>query len=498
MPASSPTSSTFSRHLARLLPQALSSVGMSGLVDAPRQGSSQPDPHTPGRSTQERMDAYLRLEPEQLSPRNLRKLLADLQAIVEPRISEAEAIRQAQPFVDWYLEADTEARADAWRLMTEQFAPDASKVRQAKEQYDAALGTAEEAQSEIRLRKAFHSPRTRLLQRISATRHGMRFLLDLRTELMRQLKREPALLPLDAELEHLFTGWFDIGFLQLQTINWDSPASLIEKLIKYEAVHDIVSWDDAKNRLDHDRRCFAFFHQRLPNEPLIFVEVALTRELADNMVPLLDVSAGDVDLARANTAIFYSISNTQTGLRGVGFGDSLIKRVVEALQTELPQIKRFATLSPIPGFRKWLEQAQNAESVAQAVSPKLRQPLVEASGLSEEDWLRQWPTGIDSTQPRDANNPAQLLLRGAAARYLSSLNERGQPLDPVARFHLGNGARLEHVHWLADPSAKGQKQSYGLMVNYLYDLGRLDRHRAMLAEGKTALSREVMRLAQLG
>ena len=136
--------------------------------------------------------------------------------------------------------------------------------------------------------------------------------------------------------------------------------------------------------------------------------------------------------------------------------------------------------------------------MAQAVSPKLRQPLVEASGLSEEDWLRQWPTGIDSTQPRDANNPAQLLLRGAAARYLSRLNERGQPLDPVARFHLGNGARLEHVHWLADPSAKGQKQSYGLMVNYLYDLGRLDRHRAMLAEGKTALSREVMRLAQLG
>ena len=494
MPASSPTSSTFSRHLARLLPQALSSVGMSGLVDAPRQGSSQPDPHTPGRSTQERMDAYLRLEPEQLSPRNLRKLLADLQAIVEPRISEAEAIRQAQPFVDWYLEADTEARADAWRLMTEQFAPDASKVRQAKEQYDAALGTAEEAQAEIRLRKAFHSPRTRLLQRISATRHGMRFLLDLRTELMRQLKREPALLPLDAELEHLFTGWFDIGFLQLQTINWDSPASLIEKLIKYEAVHDIVSWDDAKNRLDHDRRCFAFFHQRLPNEPLIFVEVALVEQLCGSITPLLDEQAAPADLAKATTAIFYSISNTQTGLRGVSFGNSLIKHVVETLQTEFPRLRTFATLSPIPGFRAWL--GKNAGTLLLQLPDKLRTELGRAlqADAPQAAQLVSAVETADKAQALDAKSPVRQVLLHCAAHYLGRALHEGKPIDPVARFHLGNGARVERLNWAGDPSSKGLKQSFGLMVNYLYDLKRLDKHRTQLAQGQVPVSKEISAL----
>ena len=341
---------TFSRQLARLLPSALASIGMTGLVNAPRQ-NGQHDSRIPARNTHARLDTYLRQDPEVLTPRSLRKLLTELQAVVDTKVSEVEAVRRAQPFVDWYLAAGHDERADAWRLMTEQFSPDAKKVKQAKDQYEAALGTEEEAQAEIRLRKAFHSPRTRLLQRLGATPGGMRFLLDLRTELLQQLRTEPALLPLDAELEHLFTGWFDIGFLELRTISWDSPASLIEKLIKYEAVHDIVSWDDAKNRLDHDRRCFAFFHPRLPNEPLIFVEVALTRAIADSMVPLLDVTASDADLKKANTAIFYSISNTQTGLRGVGFGDSLIKRVVEALQQELPQIRNFATLSPIPCLR---------------------------------------------------------------------------------------------------------------------------------------------------
>ena len=481
---SSFTGGAFRHMLARALPSALSSIGMANWVDA-RPATGPRDTTQPNRSTGERLETYLRQEPEFLSPRSLRKLLQEMQAIIDPHISEAEGSRRAQPFVDWYLEADHDARADAWRLMSEQFAPDPDTIRQAKQQYDAAIGTRDEARAEIRLRKAFHSPRTRLLQRISAAHNGMRFLLDLRTELLQQLKAEPTLLPLDAELEALFNSWFDIGFLELRTISWDSPASLIEKLIKYEAVHDIVSWDDAKNRLDRDRRCFAFFHPRLPNEPLIFVEVALVRALADSMEPLLDVSASLADIGKANTAIFYSISNTQTGLRGVGFGDSLIKRVVEALQHELPQIRQFATLSPIPGLRKWLEQ--HATDMAQAVPQRLQQQLPPGFSLADA----QWPQAIDSTRARDQESAQQRLLRGAAAVYLSSLDERGRPLDAVARFHLGNGARLEHIHWHADPSAKGQRQSYGLMVNYLYDLDRLSRHRSMLAEGKVAVSREV-------
>ena len=486
---------TFSKQLARLLPPALASIGMTGLVNAPRQ-TGQKDPRIPTRNTHARLDTYLRQEPETLTPRSLKKLLTELQAVVDTKVSEVEGVRRAQPFVDWYQAADHDARADAWRLMTEQFSPDPKKVKLAKDQYEAALGTEDEAQAEIKLRKAFHSPRTRLLQRLGATPGGMRFLLDLRTELLQQLKTEPALLPLDAELENLFTGWFDIGFLELRTISWDSPASLIEKLIKYEAVHDIVSWDDAKNRLDEDRRCFAFFHPRLPNEPLIFVEVALTRAIADSMVPLLDVTASDADLKKANTAIFYSISNTQTGLRGVGFGDSLIKRVVEALQQELPQIRNFATLSPIPGFRKWL--AKHAADVAAALPAKTRAQYRVDHTLDEEAWNIGWPDTLDPAQPRDNDALPQQMLRGAAAMYLGSLDDSGRPLDAVARFHLGNGARLEHIHWGADPSAKGSRQSYGLMVNYLYDLDKLDKHRAMLAEGKVAMSREVSKLKQFG
>ena len=214
------------------------------------------------------------------------------------------------------------------------------------------------------------------------------------------------------------------------------------------------------------------------------------------MVPLLDVTASDADLKKANTAIFYSISNTQTGLRGVGFGDSLIKRVVEALQQELPQIRNFATLSPIPGFRKWL--AKHAADVAAALPAKTRAQYRVDDTLDEEAWNTGWPDTLDPAQARDNDALPQQMLRGAAAMYLGSLDDSGRPLDAVARFHLGNGARLEHIHWGADPSAKGSRQSYGLMVNYLYDLDKLDKHRAMLAEGKVAMSREVSKLKQFG
>jgi len=258
----------------------------------------------------------------------------------------------------------------------------------------------------------------------------------------------------------MFSTWFDVGFLELRRISWDSPASLVEKLIKYEAVHDIRSWADVKNRLDSDRRCYGFFHPRLPGEPLIFVEVALTDAIAASITPLLDETAAPADLTRATTAIFYSISNTQDGLRGVSFGDSLIKRVVETLKEEFPKLRTFATLSPIPGLRSWM--AKNAPSELLAA--------------------------LDSPLELPPKSGARQQLMGWAARYLGQELQDGKPLDPVARFHLGNGARIERLNWAGDPSPKGVKQSFGLMVNYLYDLKRLDKHRAMLAQGQIPIS----------
>jgi len=412
------------------------------------------------RPTSERLKATLRRHPEALSPRALRRTLAELQAIVDPHASEVEGARRAHAFAQWYAGASREERHDCWLLMGEQFAPDPKQVRAARAQYEAALGTPEEAQAEIRLRKAFVSPRTRLLQRFAGFPEGMRFLVDLRADLLPHLKSDKRLLPLDAELESLFSTWFDVAFLELRRISWDSPASLVEKLIKYEAVHDIRSWADVKNRLDSDRRCYGFFHARLENEPLIFVEVALMDSIADSITPLLDEEGAAADLERATTAIFYSISNTQTGLKGVSFGDSLIKRVVETLKAEFPRLKTFATLSPIPGLRGWMQKHAPADLLAAIEDPLALPP----------------------------KSPHRAQLMAWAARYLGKELENGRPCDPVARFHLGNGARIERLNWAADPSPKGLKQSYGLMVNYLYDLKRLDKHRAMLAQGQIPMS----------
>jgi malonyl-CoA decarboxylase len=417
-------------------------------------GQSQPSLGT--RSTRERLKATLRRHQEALSPRVLRRTLTELKAIIDPQVSEVEGGRRARAVAAWYAQATAGQRRDCWLLMSEQFAPDPKKIQALREHYEAAQGTPEEGQAEIRLRRAFVSPRTRLLQRFAVFPEGMRFLVDLRAELLPQLRSDKRLLALDAELENLFSTWFDVAFLELRRISWDSPASLIEKLIRYEAVHDIRSWDDVKNRLDSDRRCYGFFHPRLDSEPLIFVEVALMDEMAACITPLLDEAAAPSDLDRARTAIFYSISNTQAGLRGVSFGDSLIKRVVETLKDEFPKLKTFATLSPVPGFRGWL---------AKQVPPEK---------------LAAW----DKPLELEPKSPERQELLGWAARYLGKELQEGKPLDPVARFHLGNGARVERLNWGGDPSGKGLKQSFGLMVNYLYDLKRLDKHRTMLSQGE--------------
>ncbi len=445
---------------------------------------------TPVRSSRERLNATLRQKEEALSPRVLRRTLTELQAIVDPSVSEVEGGKRARGVAQWYSKATPEQRQDCWLLMSEQFAPDASKVKAAREQYEAAVGSPDEGAAEIRLRKALVSPRTRLLQRFAVFPEGMRFLVDLRQELMPALKSNKRLLALEAELENLFTTWFDVAFLELRRISWDSPASLVEKLIKYEAVHDIKSWGDVKNRLDSDRRCYGFFHPRLPDEPLIFVEVAFMDEIASSITPLLDESAEAVDLSRATTAIFYSISNTQPGLKGVSFGDSLIKRVVETLRADFPKLKTFATLSPIPGFRAWL--SKNAGRMLEATPEKMRAQLGRAVDFEPPaaehvlDALEQAPTLPERSVLR------QWLL-ACAAHYLAKELSEGRPADPVGRFHLGNGARVEQINWAADLSPKGIRQSFGLMVNYLYDLRKLDRHRQLLAQGRIPVSDAVER-----
>ena len=484
------TSDWINRGVSKLLPNAKSDshVPLPKASVAPVAIKKEAVTPPPSRSTRERLQATLRQKREALSPRVLRRTLAELQAIIDPQVSEVEGGRRASGVAQWYAKATPEQRRDAWLLMSEQFGPDANKVNAAREQYDAAQGTAEEGPAEIRLRRAFVSPRTRLLKRFAVAPQGMRFLLDLRCELLPQLKTDKRLVALDAELESLFSTWFDLAFLELRRISWDSPASLIEKLIKYEAVHDIRSWADVKNRLDSDRRCYGFFHPNLPDEPLIFVEVAFMQKMADSITPLLDEGAAPVDPKNSSTAIFYSISNTQTGLRGVSFGNSLIKRVVETLHDELPRLRHFATLSPIPGFRGWL--GKNAAAMLDKLDDKARVELGQALGLTPPS-AASLLGALESPLALPVSSPLRQMLLRCAAHYLAHAGVDGKPLDPVARFHLGNGARVERLNWGADPSAKGLKQSWGVMVNYLYDLKRLDKHRAMLAQGKIPLSKEI-------
>jgi malonyl-CoA decarboxylase len=473
------------RNVSRLRPGSNAEGKKAGASKAPA------EPKSAGagpRPLAERLEATLRRNGEALAPRALRRALAELEAVTDPRISEVEAGRRAHAVVQWYAGRELDERRDVWLLMSERFAPDVKKVSTARDHHQAAMGTAEEAQAEVHLRRALVSPRLRLLQRFAIEPEGMRFLVDLRAQLLPHLKADRRLLPLDAELEHLFSTWFDVAFLDLRRISWDSPASLIEKLIQYEAVHDIKSWADVKNRLDSDRRCYGFFHPRLPNTPLIFVEVALVDRISEGIVPLLDEAAAPVKADRAATAVFYSISNTQDGLRGVSFGDSLIKRVVETLQQELPRLKTFATLSPIPGFRSWL--AKNAGALLTRLDDKRQTELGRVVG-SLPPTAERVLAAAEESSTLDARSPVRQLLMSAAAEYLGRATADGKPVDPVARFHLGNGARVERLNWSGDPSPKALKQSYGLMVNYLYDLKRLDKHRALLAQGKVAVSGDV-------
>ncbi|KRP92813.1 decarboxylase [Bradyrhizobium yuanmingense] len=304
---------------------------------------------------------------------------------------------------------------------------------------------------------------------------GISALIAMRSEIASYMRTDPELKLLDADLKHLFASWFNRGFIELRRIDWQTPAAVLEKLIAYEAVHEIKGWDDLRRRLAPDRRCFGFFHPALPGEPLIFVEVALVEGLATAVQPLLSQDDGEAiaqqRAARADTAIFYSISNCQDGLRGVAFGNFLIKQVVEELQSEFPQLKRFSTLSPVPGFRQWL-----ANRLANASDPD----AALLSQLESDSW---W------------NDPAQSeKLRVPLLRLCASYLTRKPSIriDPVARFHLGNGARLERINWLGNTALRAIQESFGIMVNYLYDHNTIEtNHEAFVRNGTIVRSPDV-------
>jgi len=432
-----------------------------------------------------------------LTPADLRLARMTFREALAGAGGEASARARVATLTALYRGLDDDGRRSILDVLAGEFGPDELAVNQAIQAYLDADGPPRR-QAESQLRLALASPRIRIVRQFNLLPDGVKFLVDLRADVLRYLREAPGLEVLDEELASLLGSWFDVGNLELRRISWASPAALLEKLIAYEAVHEIRSWTDLRNRLDSDRRCYAFFHPRMPDEPLIFVEIALVKDLAGNIHHLLDEAAPAFDPHAAQAAIFYSISNTQAGLRGVSLGGFLIKRVAEMLAADFPKLKLFATLSPVPGFRKWLD-AEAKRKAPDFFGREERERLCEAADVKD---------------PHEAL--AQLLLRGFAAEahppesvrptlmrlcahYLAEAKEgppeNARPLDAVARFHLGNGARLERVNWLADTSARGVKQSAGLMVNYLYRLDEIEEnHEAFAREGRIAMADAVKRL----
>jgi malonyl-CoA decarboxylase len=356
------------------------------------------------------------------------------------------------------------------------FDVDRAAVDAAMMAVEDAPDPSERAEAERKLRTALVPPRVRLLRAFNSLPSGVKFLVEMRADLLDLEKAAPELKALEADLKDLLASWFDLGFLDMRRISWDAPASLLEKLGHYEAVHEVRGWLDLKNRLDADRRCFAFMHPAMPDEPLIFVEVALTTEMTGEMASLLDQRAPTTDPAQATNAIFYSISNCQRGLDGISFGNALIKRVVQELAHEFRSLRTFVTLSPMPRFREWLETQGTADG---APDVPLKTMFVNRS------WARDPSAAATLKAP----------LMQLAAHYLLEAKRGKRAFDPVAHFHLSNGARLERINWLADTSAKGMRESAGMMVNYLYRLDQIDDNQvAYMLDGRIVANPHVTAL----
>ena len=378
------------------------------------------------------------------------------------------------------------------------FESDAAAVTRAIEKLSAAPDAAVRAIALAGLRRALEPPRLKLLTAFAAIPDGVKFLVEMRADLLRLKDHEPLLQALETDLKGLLASWFDVGFLELRAIDWKSPAALLEKLVQYEAVHRIRTWRDLRNRLDSDRRCYAFFHPRMPDEPLIFVEVALERGMAASVQKLLDEKAPLQDAGQADTAVFYSINNCQRGLDGISFGNFLIKRVVELLAAELPKLKTFCTLSPMPGFRSWLQKSARDGDALLTTEEEANLTTALNDGTTL-DFPKLLADRACLKQEALARAMAPILIR-LGARYLlkeAPAGRAGRALDPVAHFHLSNGARVERLNWRADVSENGLRQSCGLMVNYLYDPASIENnHEAYVGDGQRAASGGLKRLVK--
>jgi len=388
---------------------------------------------------------------------------------------EASGTAMAREVLDRYHQLDDTGRRSFFANLARNYGPDRERLAQAIENWRAQPNDADASD----LHFASEPRRQELIRRLNRAPSGTGDLVSMRADLLDLMNGDKDLAALDRDVVHLLASWFNRGFLVLRKIDWSTPANILEKIIRYEAVHEIRDWDDLRRRIDPvDRRCYAFFHPALVDEPLIFVEVALTESIPGAIAPLLAEDRQPVPVERARTAVFYSISNTQRGLGGISFGNFLIKQVVEELRRELPKLEDFVTLSPVPGFMQWLKQASDVP-----VTDEERALLEQ---LERPDWFEDAEI---STQLRSVVEPL------AAYYFLKARTPKGRLIDSVARFHLGNGARLERIDWLGDLSPKGLRESAGIMVNYLYRLEDIEKnHEAYANQGAVAASSAVKKL----
>jgi malonyl-CoA decarboxylase len=406
--------------------------------------------------------------------------LTDLGETLISRRGEVTGAALAQALLAGYASAVPASRVAFLNALASSFGPDRARVEQAIEALQREGFSAEAAHL---LHNAAEPRRQELIRRLNQAPGGTAALIRMRETLLDNLRDHPQLKPVDGDFVHLFASWFNRSFLVLRRIDWTTPANILEQIIRYEAVHAIRNWDDLRNRLaSPDRRCYGFFHPQLIDEPLIFVEVALTEDIPEAIEPLLALDRTPIAATDATTAVFYSISNTQRGLGGISFGNFLIKQVVEELKHELPNLETFVTLSPVPDFAKWLddERAASATTVLTAQSKEV------LAALDRPDWFKDADT---------ADAVRAILMPLAAHYFLKARGPRGRLVDSVARFHLGNGARLEQLNFLGDVSEKGLQQAHGLMVNYLYDLDEIEaNHEAFVEKGTVAASSAVKKL----
>jgi malonyl-CoA decarboxylase len=408
-----------------------------------------------------------------------RQILTDCRRLLSVR-GEANSPVLAASIVARLDALDEAQRSRFFERLASDFSPDPKAVLAAAQAYAAAPN----AEAIIRLARVAEPPRQELFRRLNRAPGGTAAIVRLRRALLDRLPKNPSLAAVESDLLHLLSSWFNPGFLEMRRVDWNSPAQLLEQIIRHEAVHEIDGWDDLRRRLRADRRLFAFFHPQLPDEPLIFVEVALLPEMAGAIAPLIDKRATPLAPEQYKVAVFYSISNCQPGLRGVSLGNFLIKRVAEQLKRELPQVRTFCTLSPIPGFMGWLVKVK-AETLPEKIA-RAHDELHAACGDG-------FAALTHASRLVALSGTAHHALWRLAAHYLVQVS----PLphgDPVARFHLDNGARLERLNAQANLSPKGLKQSAGLMVNYLYDLARIERHHDRFAQGEVVASRAISAL----